>query len=189
MVGPGRLIRPSGLKSGVSIAGQTIRAGAARDRHWRNLAVKLDRGCPLAEDGSGTAGGLTTCATEPGHATSPSMEDAAQMSEFVDRRDFLKTAAQGVLAAPVVASLNSLGFAQAATAPGTPPTRKHPVRSMEGGPKVTLNVRDLGRLGTAKQKTRWRCRWPSIAVPCWAAAKWWFRRVITRRARWCCAAM
>ncbi len=74
------------------------------------------------------------------------------MSEFVDRRDFLKTAAQGVLAAPVVASLNSLGFAQAATAPGTPAARKHPVRSMEGGPKVTLNVHDLGATGDGKTK-------------------------------------
>jgi polygalacturonase len=89
---------------------------------------------------------------EPGRAKSPSMEEAAQVSKFVDRRDFLKTAAQGALAAPLVASLNSLGFAPAATAPGTPSAHEHPVRSMEGGPKVTLNVRDLGATGDGKTK-------------------------------------
>src|ERR1039458_5977785 len=77
------------------------------------------------------------------------MEAAAQMSTIVDRRDFLKTAA---LVAPVAASLNGLGLTQAASKPGPVPDHPHPARPMERGPKVSLNVRDLGAIGDGKTK-------------------------------------
>lgn len=67
---------------------------------------------------------------------------------FVDRRNFLKTAA---LVAPVAASLNGLGLSQAASALEPPPARPHP-KPKEGGPKVSLNVRDLGAAGDGKTK-------------------------------------
>jgi polygalacturonase len=63
----------------------------------------------------------------------------------------LKAAAQGALAAPVVASLRGLGFARAANALEPPLARPHPKPS-EGGPKVSLNVRDLGATGDGKTK-------------------------------------
>ena len=71
------------------------------------------------------------------------------MSTIVDRRDFLKTAA---LVAPVAASLNGLGLTQAASKPGPVPDHPHPARPMERGPKVSLNVRDLGAIGDGKTK-------------------------------------
>jgi hypothetical protein len=70
---------------------------------------------------------------------------------FLDRRNFMKTAAKGALAAPVAASLNGLGFAPAASALEPPLARPHPKPS-EGGPKVSLNVRDLGAAGDGKTK-------------------------------------
>jgi polygalacturonase len=68
----------------------------------------------------------------------------------VERRDFLKRVAQGALAAPVVASLSNLGSTQAAK-----PTEKHPTAThpeAHPGPKVTLNVKDLGAAGDGKTK-------------------------------------
>ncbi len=72
-------------------------------------------------------------------------------SRIVDRRDFLKNAGQGALMAPVVASLSGLGLAQAANALEPPLTRPHS-KPIEGGPKVRLNVRDLGAVGDGKTK-------------------------------------
>ncbi|MGH9343456.1 MAG: glycoside hydrolase family 28 protein [Terriglobia bacterium] len=63
----------------------------------------------------------------------------------MERRDFLKKAAQGALAAPVLASFDSLGMAQTdrlASAKAAAPA----------GPQVTLNVRDLGAAGDGKTK-------------------------------------
>jgi polygalacturonase len=51
-----------------------------------------------------------------------------------------------------MASFNSFGLAQPAKAPGAPPSRVHPVRPAQSGPKVTLNVRDLGAAGDGKTK-------------------------------------
>src|ERR1700677_5186032 len=75
----------------------------------------------------------------------------AQVSAIVDRRNFLKTAAKGALVAPVAASLNGLGLAQAASALEPPLARPHPKPS-EGGPKVSVNVRELGATGDGKTK-------------------------------------
>ncbi len=72
--------------------------------------------------------------------------------KIVDRRDFLKNAGRGALMAPVVASLNGLGLAQAAKAQEPIPARPHRAKAMEGGPKVSLNVRDLGAIGDGKTK-------------------------------------
>lgn len=71
--------------------------------------------------------------------------------KFVDRRDFLKIAAQSALAAPMVASLNRLALAQTANGPVASPARPHS-RPSEGGPKVKLNVRELGAIGDGKTK-------------------------------------
>ena len=74
------------------------------------------------------------------------------MSRFaggiVRRRDFLRTAARSALAAPVAASLNKLGLAQTAKA-GAPHGAKGQAVT-HAGPKVTLNVRDLGATGDGK---------------------------------------
>ena len=78
------------------------------------------------------------------------MEEAAEVSKFVERRSFLKTAARGALAAPVVASLNSFGWAKRAMAGEAHATAAHP--AAHSGPKVTLNVRDLGATGDGKTK-------------------------------------
>ena len=74
------------------------------------------------------------------------------MSAIVDRRNFLKTAAKGALVAPVAASLSGLGLARAANALEPPLARPHPSKPKEGGPKVSLNVRDLGATGDGKTK-------------------------------------
>ena len=72
-------------------------------------------------------------------------------SGIVDRRDFLRTAAQGALVAPVAASLNGLGLAQAARALEPLAAHAHS-KPIQNGPKVTLNVRDLGATGDGKTK-------------------------------------
>ena len=68
------------------------------------------------------------------------------------RRGFLKAAARGVLAAPVVASFSGLGLAQTSESRGTPAAHPHPVKAAQGGPKVTLNVKDYGATGDGKTK-------------------------------------
>jgi polygalacturonase len=69
---------------------------------------------------------------------------------LVERRDFLKKAAQGALAVPVAASFSNLGLAQAAKPPEKHPAVTHP--ESHPGPKVTLNVKDLGAAGDGKTK-------------------------------------
>ena len=79
-------------------------------------------------------------------------KEIGSRNELVRRRDFLKTAARGALAAPVAVSLNSLGLAQAAKARGTAPAHPHPAIVAHAGPAVTLNVRDFGATGDGKTK-------------------------------------
>jgi len=71
---------------------------------------------------------------------------------LLERRNFLKKAAQGALAAPFVASLQHLGIAQAAKPAETHAAASHPSRTIHPGPKVTLNVKDLGATGGGKTK-------------------------------------
>ena len=72
------------------------------------------------------------------------------MSGIVDRRNFLKRAAYGAVAAPVVAGLSGLEWAQtpkpnATHAPATKP-------AAQAGPAVSLNVKDYGATGDGKTK-------------------------------------
>jgi polygalacturonase len=69
----------------------------------------------------------------------------------VKRRDFLKSAAQGVIAAPVAASLSEFGFAQAVK-PAEGRTAKAQATTVQAGPTVKLNVKDLGATGDGKTK-------------------------------------
>ncbi|MGH9607857.1 MAG: glycoside hydrolase family 28 protein [Terracidiphilus sp.] len=72
--------------------------------------------------------------------------------KLMERRDFLKTAAQGVLAAPVLVSLEGFGVAQTAKAAGAKAAAHRAAPVGPAGPKVTLNVRDLGATGDGKTK-------------------------------------
>ena len=72
------------------------------------------------------------------------------MDRFLGRRDFLKTAAGTVLAAPVVASLDRLGLAQVAKLAGSAAAHSHEAKSAQAGPRVTLNVKDYGATGDGK---------------------------------------
>lgn len=73
------------------------------------------------------------------------------MSQFLrgtlTRRDFLKAAAQGALAVPVMTSVDRLGWAQEAKS--TAAQGAH-VKPLPGGPKVALNVKDFGAAGDGK---------------------------------------
>lgn len=60
------------------------------------------------------------------------------------RRDFLKVASRGVLAAPVLASVNRSGLAQEKSPPQIRAAADH------SGPTLTLNVRDYGAVGDGK---------------------------------------
>jgi polygalacturonase len=66
---------------------------------------------------------------------------------FFGRRNFLKNAAQTAVAAPVLASLSSLGVAQEATK-----TAAHKPAAAPAKPKVVLNVKDYGVVGDGKTK-------------------------------------
>jgi polygalacturonase len=68
--------------------------------------------------------------------------------KIFERRNFLKTAAQGALAAPLLASFHTLGLAQEPkkVAP------KHMPPATPAAPKVSLNVRDYGATGDGKTK-------------------------------------
>ncbi len=59
------------------------------------------------------------------------------------------TAARGVLVAPIAASLNKLGMAQAVKTAASP-THAHASKVMQGGPKVSLNVKDYSAAGDGK---------------------------------------
>ncbi len=79
-------------------------------------------------------------------------KDSIVANSSFKRRDFLRSAAKSVLAAPVMASLNSTGLAQE-TRPATNPARTFERRVIEqAGPKVTLNVRDFGATGDGQTK-------------------------------------
>jgi len=71
--------------------------------------------------------------------------------KIVDRRDFLRSAGRGALMASAAASLSGLDWSQSANALVPPLARAH-AKPIEGGPKVSLNVRDLGAVGDGKTK-------------------------------------
>lgn len=71
------------------------------------------------------------------------------MNSLIGRRRFLKSVAQGLIAAPVLASLDTADLAQTdKSAPAR--TRKMHMPPTPSGPKVTLSVRDLGATGDGK---------------------------------------
>lgn len=74
------------------------------------------------------------------------------MNPSLERRSFLKKAAQSALAAPMLVSLGSLAVAaeQKKTSADTTPAHLQPVVSQK--PKVSLNVRDYGATGDGKTK-------------------------------------
>jgi polygalacturonase len=67
---------------------------------------------------------------------------------FLGRRNFLKNAAQTAVAAPVLASLGSLGVAQEPAKT----TSAHKPAAAPAKPKVVLNVKDYGVVGDGKTK-------------------------------------
>jgi polygalacturonase len=70
----------------------------------------------------------------------------------VERRDFLRSAARSALAGPVVVSLEGLGPAQTAK-PAKAPAGSHKAAApAQAGPKVTINVKDLGATGDGTTK-------------------------------------
>ncbi len=72
-------------------------------------------------------------------------------NRFIARRNFLKRAAQGTLAASFLYSLSRATLAQEPTPLPKHPSAAHP--QMPGaGPKVKLNVRDFGATGDGKTK-------------------------------------
>ena len=77
-----------------------------------------------------------------------------EMTEKVrlERRDFLKKAAQGTLAAPMLALLPALGEAQEPkkTQATAPPA--HKAAAAPAKPKVVINAKDLGATGDGKTK-------------------------------------
>lgn len=68
------------------------------------------------------------------------------MGRFMKRRDLLKTVAKGVLVAPAMASMHELGLGQAAK----PVVAGAHRGSTPAGPRVSLNVRNLGAIGDGK---------------------------------------
>jgi polygalacturonase len=71
------------------------------------------------------------------------------MKNLFHRREFLKNASQGALAAPLLASL--AGFAQEPAPPAHRPASS-PAHASQPGPKVTLNVRDFDAAGDGQTK-------------------------------------
>ncbi len=70
---------------------------------------------------------------------------------LVNRRNLLKTAAQGALVAPIAAALSKIAFAQTAKATASA-AHPHAARAEHGGPKATINVKDYGATGDGKSK-------------------------------------
>ncbi|MFZ2022711.1 MAG: glycoside hydrolase family 28 protein [Terracidiphilus sp.] len=70
----------------------------------------------------------------------------------MERRDFLKRAAQGAFAVPAAASLGNFGLAQTAKPAKAPTNGTHATAEAHAGPKVTINVKDLGATGDGKTK-------------------------------------
>lgn len=71
------------------------------------------------------------------------------MRKSIPRRQFLKSAAQGALAAPVLASLETIGLAQTGK-PAHPHLFAAHSASVATAPRVRLSVRDLGAVGDGK---------------------------------------
>lgn len=69
---------------------------------------------------------------------------------IVNRRNLLKAAAQGAAALPVAASFSRIGLAQ--TSHTAAPAAHSRARMAQGGPTVTLNVKDYGAAGDGKNK-------------------------------------
>jgi polygalacturonase len=67
-------------------------------------------------------------------------------NKLIERRDFLKQAAQGAIALPAFASLSHPGSAQEAKHPS------HSAQATQAVAKVSLNVRDYGAVGDGKTK-------------------------------------
>jgi polygalacturonase len=70
--------------------------------------------------------------------------------KLMERRNFLKKAAQGALAAPMLASFGNLGVAQ--DTKKAAPTAAHAPHAAPAKPKVALNVKDYGATGDGKTK-------------------------------------
>jgi polygalacturonase len=70
---------------------------------------------------------------------------------FLRRREFLTRATKSALAAPLLASLASAALAQEAGAPAHHAAHP-PAATAKPGPKVTLNVRDLGATGDGQTR-------------------------------------
>ena len=68
------------------------------------------------------------------------------------RRNFLKNAAQTAVAAPMLASLGSLGMAQESTKTAASATPAHKTAVAPAKPKAVLNVKDYGVVGDGKTK-------------------------------------
>jgi len=74
-------------------------------------------------------------------------------NKMFGRRNFLKTAATGALAAPVFSSLRNLGLAQTPQKLATGIVPHHPApAAVTPRPKITLNVRDFGATGEGLYK-------------------------------------
>jgi polygalacturonase len=72
--------------------------------------------------------------------------------KLMERRNFLKTAAQGAMAAPMMALLPSLGVAQDVKKAAAGAAPAHKAIAAPAKPNVTLNVRDYGATGDGKTK-------------------------------------
>ncbi|HEV2325873.1 MAG TPA: glycoside hydrolase family 28 protein [Terracidiphilus sp.] len=71
------------------------------------------------------------------------------MGTIMGRRRFLKSAAQAAIATPMLVSLETIASAQAGNSTRTLSNASHAATAAPG-PKVTLNVRDLGAAGDGK---------------------------------------
>jgi polygalacturonase len=87
------------------------------------------------------------------------MGDGMTKNNLLARRNFLKTAAQGAIAAPILASFGDLAHAQQSHTPQkpsglvVPATAQHAVPAAAWPkPKVSLNVRDYGATGDGLYK-------------------------------------
>lgn len=88
-------------------------------------------------------------AVRAGLSTAKLLGEKELMRIMMERRRFLKGVAQAAMAAPVLASLESAGLAQEGK-PARAHARGVQVTSAPKGPKISLNVRDLGAAGDGK---------------------------------------
>ena len=73
------------------------------------------------------------------------------LTKLVDRRGFLKKAAQCAMASHIAGAMTRRGLAEQVKPRARAAATPH-MASAHGGPKVTLNVRDLGANGDGKTK-------------------------------------